>query len=306
MNLSAFTERCEEFLVYIDVEKGVSSNTLKSYQLDLNQFIQFWKQTEKKSKKTQQLKVIIERFFVNMYHKNISKSSVARKISCLNSFEKFMLTQGINLKLSLQRPKIDKKLPIFLSVDEIFHLLDKVSNEALPTSYPERDKTILEFLYATGIRCSELTHITIEDLDFEEKTILIKGKGSRERIVLFGEKAKKQALIYLEKERIKPQSKQERFFLNNRLEAMSSRAIQRIIEMFRKFLKIERKITPHKIRHTFATHLLNQGVDLRVVQELLGHKTLSSTEKYTHVSTPHLVQMYDTFHPINKMIKKEE
>ncbi len=149
-------------------------------------------------------------------------------------------------------------------------------------------------------------YITGSGIDFDEKTILIRGKGARERIVLFGEKAKKQALIYMDKERIKPQNKQECFFLNNRLEQMSSRAIQRIIEMFRKFLKIERKITPHKIRHTFATHLLNQGVDLRVVQELLGHKTLSSTEKYTHVSTPHLVKMYDTFHPINKMIKKEE
>ena len=216
MNLAEFSERCEEFIVYMDVEKGVSNNTLKSYQLDLKQFSTFWKHLQKTSKKKQLFKTVLDRFFVHFYTQNISKSSIARKISCLNSFEKFLLTQGIDLKLSLQRPKIDRKLPVFLSVDEIFHLLDKVKTKDLPSQHPERDKTILEFLYATGIRCSELINIGMEDLDFDEKTILIKGKGSKERIVLFGEKAKQQAMIYLKDERIKPQSPQEKFFLNNR------------------------------------------------------------------------------------------
>ena len=304
MNRSDFRERFEEFIAYLDVEKGVSAHTLKSYFLDLHQFQEFWKHIETTDNKTHSFKTTLDRFFVNLYHKQICKSSIARKISCFNSFEKFLLTQNIELKLTLKRPKIDRKLPVFLSIDEVFHLLDTISNEQLPTEHPERDRTILEFLYATGIRCSELTTITVQDIDFDEKTIRIKGKGNKERLVLFGEKAKSQALKYVSTERIKPQTRNENFFLNNRLEQMSCRAIQRIIKMFRQFLKIERNITPHKIRHTFATHMLNQGVDLRVVQELLGHKSLSSTEKYTHVSTPHLIHIYDTIHPIKAMTKK--
>jgi site-specific recombinase XerD len=304
MDRSAFRERFEEFMAYLDVEKGFSHNTIKSYFLDLQQLERFWERFEQRESKQYIFKSILDRFFLNLHHKKTSKSSIARKISCFNSFEKFLLTQNIELKLNLTRPKIDKKLPVFLSPDEVFFLLDKISNEQLPTEHPERDRTILEFLYATGIRCSELTNITMADIDFAEKTIRIKGKGNKERIVLFGEKAKQQALKYLSAERIKPQNNQEPLFLNNRIEQMSSRAIQRVIKMFRKFLKIERNITPHKIRHTFATHMLNQGVDLRVVQELLGHKSLSSTEKYTHVSTPRLVHIYETVHPIKEMIKK--
>ena len=243
--------------------------------------------------------------FQSIVNNKIKTSSIARKVSCLKSFEKFCLTQGQKIELKLKRPKVEKKLPIYLSVDEMFHLLDKVKAEDLPTRHPLRDMAILELLYATGIRCAELTHIKLSDIDMNEKTIRIWGKGNRERIALFGEKAKHKVIIYIEKERTSVNSPEEFLFINNRNTRLSSRAIQRTLEEFRRFLKIKRPITPHKIRHTFATHLLNQGVDLRLVQELLGHKSLASTEKYTHVTIQHLTDLCNRLHPINQLLKKQ-
>ena len=192
-----------------------------------------------------------------------------------------------------------------MSVDEVQYLLDTVQNEHLPTRRPIRDKAIFELLYATGIRCSELISIKLSNIDMNNKTIRIIGKGNKERIVLFGQKAHEKLVKYLENERPNPKNQSERLFLNHRGGPLTCRSIQRIIAMFRNLLKVNRKITPHKLRHSFATHLLNQGVDLRVVQELLGHKTLASTEKYTHVSLEHLSRMCETIHPLNKIIKKQ-
>ncbi|HLW73162.1 MAG TPA: tyrosine-type recombinase/integrase, partial [Candidatus Babeliales bacterium] len=177
--------------------------------------------------------------------------------------------------------------------------------EALPTRYPVRDKTIFELLYATGVRCSELVNICVEDVDMEAKTIRIFGKGKKERIVLFGLKACEKILEYYATERPEIHNQQEPLFLNYRYEKLTSRSVQRIIKMFRAFLPIERQLTPHKLRHSFATHLLNQGADLRAVQELLGHKTLATTEKYTHVSLENLSKLCEGVHPINAMINKK-
>jgi len=188
----------------------------------------------------------------------------------------------------------------------MFHLLDNVKAEDIPSNHPLRDIAILELLYATGIRCSELTNIKFCDIDMDEKTIRIWGKGNRERLALFGDKAKQKIINYVEHERKKVFSQEENLFVNNRNVRLSSRAIQRTLEDFRRFLKIKRPITPHKIRHTFATHLLNQGVDLRLVQELLGHRSLSSTEKYTHVTLQRLTDLCNRLHPINQLLKKND
>lgn len=304
MNLKEFEEKKKEFLIYLEVEKNLTTNTLRSYQIDLQQFIQFWHDLKDNEKNTLTLRQILERYLVTLFYKKITKSSIARKFSCFRSFEKFLLSQGIVLNFKLKRPRIDKKLPIYLSVDEIFYLLDTVENVALPTKKPIRDKAIFELLYATGIRCSELTNIKMKDLDLENKTIRIWGKGRKERIVLFGSKAQQKIKDYLEKERRPiPRTMQEPLFINQQGTPLTSRSIQRIIQMFRAFLKLDRTITPHKLRHSFATHLLNQGADLRMVQELLGHKSLSSTEKYTHVSLEELAHLCDTIHPINTIIK---
>jgi len=301
MQLHEFKEHCEEFLTYLEVQKGLAYNTIRSYELDLNQLFTFWKDTQS----NQEIKGIIPTFFVHLYNNKTQASSVARKVSCLKSFEKFCLTQGKKLEFKLKRPKVEKKLPIYLSVDEMFHLLDKVKAEDLPTRHPLRDMAILELLYATGIRCSELTNIRIRDIDKQEKTIRILGKGNRERIALFGNKATEKINVYIDHERQDIKTSDEYLFINNRNTKLSSRAIQRTLETFRRFLKIRRPITPHKIRHTFATHLLNQGADLRIVQELLGHRSLASTEKYTHVTIKRLSDICNRLHPINQFLKKD-
>lgn len=304
MLFELFEEKKTEFLNYISVEKNLSKHTQKAYKIDLDQFLFFWEESKKKNEKIS-MQDALGNFLVHMFHNKIDKSTIARKISCFKSFERFVLLQNIKLKLNLFRPKLDKKLPIFLTIDEIFNLLDNIKNEELPTNQPFRDKAIFELLYATGIRCSELINIKVSDIDMNNKIIRVMGKGKRERLVLFGEKAKSKLNDYINIERAKILNHDEYFFLNNRMQNLTSRSIQRIIAMFRKFLKIEKKITPHKLRHSFATHMLNQGVDLRIVQELLGHKTLSSTEKYTHVTTTELSELCDNLHPFNNMMKNK-
>jgi integrase/recombinase XerC len=294
----------EAFIAYLKMERNASDHTIRAYQGDLNQFITFWTLLPEGDEAHLSIRQIIERYLVALFYKKISKSSIARKFSCFTSFEKFLESQGIELKLQLKRPRLDKKLPIYFSVDEICHLLDSIKNEELPTRYPIRDKAIFELLYATGVRCSELVTISVCDVDMNEKTIRIMGKGKKERVVLFGAKAHEKILEYYRNERPVVYSQQEPLFMNYRYNRLTSRSVQRIIKMFRSFLKIERPLTPHKLRHSFATHLLNQGADLRAVQELLGHRSLSSTEKYTHVSLEELASLCEKIHPINAMIKK--
>jgi integrase/recombinase XerC len=301
MNIKDFQKYKKGFLTYIKVEKNLSKNTLRSYDSDLHLFEDFWLQINKKEKKPELIRRTLERYFVSLFYKKIDTSSVARKISCFKSFERFLKSIGVEISFKLKRPRVDKKLPVYLSVDEVFYLLDTVKDSDLPSKKPIRDKTIFELLYASGMRCSELCSITMGNLDIENKVIKITGKGRKERMVLFGSKAQKRIREYLKKERPKPISLSEKLFLNYRSGPLDPRSVQRIIEMFRQFLKGGKKVTPHKLRHSFATHMLNQGTDLRIVQELLGHQSLSSTEKYTHVTSAQLAEMCDTLHPFNDM-----
>lgn len=301
-----FQEKKDEFLTYLSVEKNLSENTRRAYNLDIGQFVDFWRQMPADEVKNLTCRQVLERFLISLFYKKIDKSSIARKFSCFKSFEKFLRTQGIKLDLKLTRPRLDKKLPIYLSVEEVFFLLDNVSDNELPTQRPLRDKAIFELMYATGIRCSELVSIKLGDIDLDNKTIRIIGKGNKERIVLFGNKAKDRIVAYIDGERLNTKQSDDKLFLNQWGRSLTSRSIQRIIVMFRQFLKVERAITPHKIRHSFATHLLSQGVDLRIIQELLGHKTVASTERYTHVSVERLSHLCDTIHPLNNMVKRHK
>lgn len=301
MDQKKFSEHIPEFLDYVKVERNLSAHTHRAYTSDLKQLTQFWQTVEKREKAPITLQPVLERFFVSLYHKKINKASIARKISCLHSYEKFVEKRhNIILDLKLTRPRAEKKLPVYLSVDEIFFLLDTLEPAKMPTQFPLRDKGILELLYATGIRCSELIAIKVKDINFNEKTILICGKGRKERIVLFGEPCAKKLLNYISVERAIIRNNAEHLFLNYRNEPLTTRSVQRICGMFQEFLQVKRPITPHKLRHSFATHLVHQGADLRTVQELLGHKTMASTEKYTHVSLEHLTTLTTEKHPLLK------
>ena len=306
MRLDEFKKYKKEFGIYLKAEKNLSIHTQRAYDSDLNQFVIFWDKLTEQDKKKLALRPIIERYLVSLFYKKIDKSSIARKFSCFKSFERFLRGKNIQLDLKLKRPRIDKKLPIYLSIEEIFHLLDDVDEKELPSKYPIRDKAIIELLYATWVRCSELVNIRFQDMNMKKRTVRVYGKGAKERIVLFGKKAAKKLDQYFDKERPDPLEKHETIFVNYKNKPLHERSVQRICEMFRKFLKVQRPLTPHKIRHSFATHMLSQGADLRMIQELLGHKTLSSTEKYTHVSLTDLSKMCNELHPVGKMLKNKK
>ena len=294
-------QKKDEFLTYLHVERNLTANTCKSYACDLEQFFAFWQQLDATTSTHNTMRQAVERFLIHMFHAKTQKSSIARKMSCFTSFERYLKACGITVHLKLTRPRIEKKLPTYLSIDEINYLLDTFPEKDLPTFRPVRDKAILETLYATGVRCSELIAISLQDINFSEKTMLITGKGRKQRLVLFGNKAKNKILEYIEKERVLDVKKDTALFLNCKGNKLTSRTIQTICNMFSKCLKSKKIITPHKIRHSFATHLLNAGMDLRSLQELLGHQSLASTEKYTHVTTKDLQEMYDAIHPIHDM-----
>lgn len=298
------SSKVKDYIAFLEVEKNASKHTIRAYESDLGQLIEFWDDLEQRNSVGQQLfDQVIRRYIVSLFYKKISKASLARKLSCIRSFQDFLSSQGINLHISIKSPRIDRKLPSTLSIDEIFFLLDSISDKDLPTPYPLRDKAIFELIYATGIRCSELVNIKINDLSFEEKIIRILGKGRKERMVLFGSKAKEKLERYLSIERptLLKNGDQVYLFLNYAGGQLTTRSVQRTFEMFKRFLNIDRKLTPHKIRHSFATHLLMEGVDLRIIQELLGHKTIATTEIYTHVSSQQLAKMCDEKHPLNKL-----
>lgn len=297
MKSDEFKKYTDDFLSYIKIERNLSKHTYRSYASDLKLFFDFW-QHLLTYEPDASLNLALERYFVSLFHRKIDKNSVARRVSCFKSFKRFLERLNVPFTLSIQRPRPDKKLPVFLTIDEIFYLLDTVKNEDLPTKRPLRDKAIFEVLYATGIRCSELCAMSIGSLDFTNKLIRIMGKGRKERFALFGSKAHDALQAYLTHERPQAHSSSEKVFVNFRNEPLDPRSIQRIIGMFGSFLPHKKIITPHKIRHSFATHLLNQGVDLRIVQELLGHKSLSSTEKYTHVTMQELQSMIHELHPL--------
>jgi integrase/recombinase XerC len=305
MNRTLFAEKIAEFLTYLVVERNLSRHTIRAYESDLQHLLSYWQLFEEQEQKNYSPQLIIERHLVALYHRKINKTSIARKLSCISSFVKFLSIQGITLELKFSRPRPDKKLPVYLSVEEMQHLLDGIKPEELPTPYPCRDSAILELLYATGMRCSELVSVCMRHINLNEQIITIVGKGNKERIVLFGSKARDKLMQYLSQERPPVKNSAEHLFLNYRQEPLTTRSVQRICAMFRPYLTVQRLLTPHKIRHSFATHLLNQGVDVRVVQEFLGHATLASTEKYTHVSLEDLSRMCDTNHPISRIVKKD-
>jgi len=304
MDLRGFKEWTEQFFTYLEVEKNVSAHTLRAYRGDLRQVIVFWEGIAKKEPEIAcDIGKIVQRFIRSLYFKKIAKSSLSRKLSCVRSLVHFLKGEGIIIHLVVKNPMVARKLPSTLTVDEIFYLLDTVKIADLPTRFPFRDRAIFELLYATGVRCSELVSIRLQDIDFKRKSIVVFGKGRKSRLVLFGQKAKMVLKSYLKEERsfIAKENDAGFLFLNYSGGSLTTRSVQRVCSMFQKFLKVERNLTPHKIRHSFATHLLNQGVDLRIVQELLGHKTLATTQIYTHVSSAELAKMCDEKHPLNSM-----
>ena len=281
----------QKFLNYLKIERHYSPHTLNNYQRDLKFLTNFFRGKE--------ISRAAARSYLISLEKKYSRRSVARKLSSARSFFRFLLREKViksNPFENLVTPKIPKRLPNFLYPEEVNALLEAPDPQS-PLGL--RDRALLELLYSTGVRVEELISINLNDLDLEEGEIKILGKGNKERIVLFGSQARKALGVYLRQARPNLlEGKKSRFlFIGQRGPSLSKRQVERIIRTYAQKAGIPKKVTPHTLRHSFATHLLSGGADLRMVQELLGHVSLSTTQVYTHITKERLKQVYNLAHP---------
>lgn len=287
----------DAFLSYLKNQKGYSSHTILNYDNDLKAFLSFLQQEGISVYKEIDYKMI--RNYLNyLDEKNFSKTTIARHISSLRSFYKYLLKEEIvskNPMLFISNPKLDKKLPKFLYEGEVEKLL------SLPKlDHPKgiREALLLEFLYSTGVRVSELCSIQKKDISFSEKSVKVLGKGNKERYVYFGKPLEELLKLYLEESRpYFEKARNDYLFLNDSGNQLQDRRVRAIIDDLLKRSCADFHISPHTLRHSFATHMLNHGADLKTVQELLGHEDLSTTQIYTHISNERLRSVYLHSHP---------
>ncbi|MBG9589214.1 tyrosine recombinase XerC [Cytobacillus firmus] len=287
------------FIEYLQIEKNYSQYTIEHYQHDISDFFMFMsEQAISDLSKVEYQDVRI--YLTNLFERKMSRKSVARKISSLRSFFKFLLREEIvaeNPFALVSIPKAQKKLPEFFYEEEMKQLFDACESS---TPLGQRNKALLELLYATGIRVSECSQIRLKDLDMHLSTVLVRGKGSKERYVPFGSFAQDAIDTYINhgrKELLANGNMQENLFLNARGGPLTARGIRTILDRIIEKSSLTGKIHPHMLRHTFATHLMANGADMRTVQELLGHAFLSSTQVYTHVTNEYLKKTYMAHHP---------
>ena len=291
----------EKFDHYISIEKNLSLHTRRNYISDLNQFKEFLEREYPKIKWEAIDNTIIRSYLGFLYKKN-KKTSIARKLASLRTFFKFLLRGEIlkkNPASLVSTPRLEKHVPSFLSIDEMFHVLNMPDDSKLGGL---RDRAIMETLYSSGLRVSELVEMNEDDIDLNLGIIKVMGKGKKERIVPIGSKAIEALQNYLKFRKTMSthplsSSLNSPVFLNQRGGRLSARSVARIINRYIKQCGLLKNISPHSLRHTFATHMLDAGADLRAIQELLGHASLSTTQKYTHVSIDKLMEVYDKAHP---------
>ncbi len=290
-----------DFLFYLQYERNLSSNTFLSYRKDLLDFVNF---LEKNNINFVDFnRKIWQKYLENLYSKYTPRS-ISRKISAIRTFFKFLTREGYikkNYANFISNPKIPQYLPSFLEEDEIL----KILNLPDPTTpLGRRNQAILESLYAGGFRVSELVTLNLEDVDLKRGLIRCFGKGNKERIVPIGEYAKESLEKYLEvRTYFRPKENEKALFLNKKGRRISRQGIWLIINKYKKILNLPKKVSPHTFRHSFATHLLSRGADIRIVQELLGHSNISSTQIYTHITSNRLHEVYKRSHPLSRKIR---
>ncbi|OEG00392.1 tyrosine recombinase XerD [Vulcanibacillus modesticaldus] len=287
-----------EFQGYLQIEKNASPHTTDNYLRDISDFISYINSTGL----TSLLDVSyldVRGYLAYLNKKNYSRRTISRKLSSLRTFYRFLVRENyleLNPFQMVSTPKLEKKLPNFMYPKEVIELLDMPDLSKLTGI---RDKAILEVLYASGMRVSELVSLDIESIDFTTGTALVFGKGSKERYVPLGKYAIEALKNYLENARAKLSTNyyEKALFLNRYGGRLSDRSVRRMIEKYVRLLSFSKSVSPHTLRHTFATHLLNAGADLRSVQELLGHVNISTTQIYTHITKERLQQIYKNHHP---------
>lgn len=291
-------EVIEEYLKFIQIEKGLSKNTIAAYRRDLNHYAEFLER-----QKIQHLdfvtRELIQLWFGQLHDEGRSSKSIARFTSTVRSFHQFALRENYSKQdptVLIETPKYERKLPDVLSVDDIDLLL---STPRLDKVNGYRDRTMLELLYATGMRVSELINIEVEDVNLMMGFVKVFGKGNKERIVPLGETVIDYLTYYIQN--IRPQLLKKTvthtLFLNMHGKALTRQGVWKILKQMGVKAGITKRLTPHTLRHSFATHLLENGADLRAVQEMLGHSDISTTQLYTHVSSAQIRQIYHQYHP---------
>jgi tyrosine recombinase XerC len=296
------SQQIEKFSDWLTVEKGYSIHTVNGYLHDVKEFFSFLKE----SGQSEDISPEKIRLFVASLYSSNGSSTVGRKLSALRTFFRYLCREKIissDPLVGVANPKIAQHIPVFLTVDEVFALLEEPGEK---DRYSARDIAIMELMYSTGMRVSEIVSSEMNHLDFETGMVRVSGKGKKERIVPFGNAAAdalnryyplRQKLLAACVARGKQPAK-EALFLNGRGGRITSRSIERMVKQYGQRSGITATVTPHALRHSFATHLLEMGADLRTVQELLGHVSLSTTQKYTHLNMDHLTKVYDQSHPL--------
>jgi len=285
----------DQFLQFLKTEKSASEHTIKNYSIDLREFFIFLK-----NKPSSQVDYLdIRGFLAHLKERDYSKSSISRRLACIRSFFKYLARENLlsaNPAAGISTPKRDKKLPSFLNAEEVEALLEAPSRG---TWEEKRDKAIMETLYSSGLRVSELVGLNHDDVDLGAGLLRIRGKGKKERIVPVGQVALRAIQSYLEKKqpREKMADYRRAFYINRLGSRLTDRSVRRMILKYVRRVSLKKEVSPHMFRHSFATHLLDRGADLRSVQELLGHENLSTTQIYTHVTTSRLREAYVKAHP---------
>lgn len=281
------------FAEYLEAERNASTHTIKNYKIDLRDFFSFIQ--DKPIASIDYLE--IRRFLGILKEKHYQKSTISRKLACLRSFFKFLARENllkVNPASGIQSPKREKRLPECLELKEVENLLEAPNGNSWEE---KRDKAILETLYSSGIRVGELMGLNDDDLDLLSGQVKIRGKGKKERIVPIGSVAIKAVQNYLELRPKREAKTRGALFISRMGTRLTDRSVRRVINKYVRRIALGKEISPHTLRHSFATHLLDRGADLRSVQELLGHENLSTTQIYTHVSTKRLREAFDKAHP---------
>ena len=294
-----------QFLQHLKYERNVSAHTLRNYASDLDQFKEYLFKIEKRSDvPVKEIDRLTIREWMAGLHNDHKKTSIARKLASLRTFFQFLVREGVletNPAKLVATPRIERKLPNHLSMEDAVRFIETPDTN---TDLGRRDRAIIEFLYATGIRVGELVNINLQDIDFREKLVRVTGKRRKQRIVPFGEPALHALMHYLEETRPvflnncpAAQRDNNAVFLNYQGTRITTRSVGRMIDKYIKQCADIHDISPHSLRHSFATHLLDGGADLRDIQELLGHARLSTTQIYTQVSMEKMIEVYDRAHP---------
>jgi len=279
------------FLGYLAVERGASPHTLRNYAADLGELAEFLHR-ERSSLAAADAR-LIRAYLAWLHQRRLAKATIARRLASARSCFRFLARRGVieqNPARQVRSPRLPRRLPSFLPKDESKDLLDRPAGT---TEEARRDHALLEVLYATGIRVAECCGLDCDDLDRSQGTVRVLGKGDKERVVPVGDVA----LAALERYLAVRRRAARPLFTNRRGGRITPRSVHRIVGRQARLSGLDRRVTPHTLRHTFATHMLGEGADLRLIQELLGHSRLSTTQRYTHVSPEHMMKVYDAAHP---------